>query len=305
MKADIATYVSKCLTCAKVKTEHQKSSGLLQQPEILVWKWERITMDLFEWINCIKRTTKWLSLCEHIKAAPYEALYGRKCRSPVCWSEIGDSQLTSPELIREMTEKIVHIKNRLLTARSRQKSYVDRRAKPLEFEVGDMVLLKVSSWKGAVHFGKRGKLSPRYIGPFRILARVGPVGYTLELPKEFKGIHSTFHVTNLKKCFVEGDIVVPIDEIQLDDKFHMIEEPVEVVDREEHPIAISAAQSKNRGVTEWYQEPKIIMANIIPPEHVDDLPVVEPNQPDVVPAIPEPVLVDKDEDPKEEEFKEE
>ncbi|GJR21667.1 hypothetical protein Tco_0970194 [Tanacetum coccineum] len=93
-----------------------------------------------------------------------------------------------------------------------------------------MVLLKVSPWKGVVRFGKRGKLSPRYIGPFKILARVGPVAYTLELPEELKGIHSTFHVLNLKKCLAEGDIVVPMDEIQLDDKLHMIEEPVEVVD---------------------------------------------------------------------------
>ncbi|GJS82949.1 putative reverse transcriptase domain-containing protein [Tanacetum coccineum] len=167
-----------------------------------------------------------------IKAAPYEALYRRKCRSPICWSEVGDSQLTGPELIRDTTEKIIQIKNRLLTARSRQKSYADRRAKPLEFEVGDMVLLKVSPWKGTVRFGKRGKLSPRYIGPFKILARVGLVAYTLELPEELKGIHNTFHVSNLKKCLAEGDIVVLIDEIQLDDKLHMIEEPVEVVDRE-------------------------------------------------------------------------
>ncbi|GKA51477.1 hypothetical protein Tco_0744673 [Tanacetum coccineum] len=95
-----------------------------------------------------------------------------------------------------------------------------------------MVLFKVSPWKGTVHFGKRGKLSPRYIGPFKILARVGPIAYTLELPEELKGIHSTFHFSNLKKCLAEGDIVVLMDEIQLDDKLHMIEEPVEVVDRE-------------------------------------------------------------------------
>nr|GEU87979.1 hypothetical protein [Tanacetum cinerariifolium] len=142
------------------------------------------------------------------------------------------SQLTGPKLIREMNEKIVQIKNRLLTARSHQKSYADRRTKPLKFEVGDMVLLKVSSWKGVVRFGKCKKLSPRYIGPFRILARVGQVAYTLELPRELKGIHSTFHVSNLKKCLAEGDIVVSMDEIQLDDKLHMIEEPVEIVDRE-------------------------------------------------------------------------
>nr|GFA70558.1 putative reverse transcriptase domain-containing protein [Tanacetum cinerariifolium] len=141
-----------------------------------------------------------------IKAAPYEALYRRKCRSL--------------------------IKNHLLAARSRQKSYADKRAKPLEFEVGDTVLLKVSPWKGVVRFGKRVKLSPHYNGPFKILARVGPVAYTLELPEELKGIHTTFHVSNLKKCLAEGDVVISLDEIQLDDKLHMTEEPVEVVDRE-------------------------------------------------------------------------
>nr|GEY17424.1 reverse transcriptase domain-containing protein [Tanacetum cinerariifolium] len=114
--------------------------------------------------------------------------------SPICWSEVGDSQLTGLEVIHETVEKIVQIKDLFLTARSHQKSYVDRRTKPLEIKVGDMVLLKVSPWKGVVRFGKRGKLSPRYIGPFKILARVGPVAYTLELPKELKGIQSTFHV---------------------------------------------------------------------------------------------------------------
>nr|GFA98745.1 putative reverse transcriptase domain-containing protein [Tanacetum cinerariifolium] len=113
-----------------------------------------------------------------------------------------------------------------------RKNYVDRRTKPLEFEVGDMVLLKVSPWKGAICFGKHRKLSPRYIGPFRILARFGPVAYTLELPEELKGIHSNFHVLNLKKCLAEGDIIIPMDEIQLDGKSHVIEEPVEIIDRE-------------------------------------------------------------------------
>ncbi|GJS94308.1 hypothetical protein Tco_0801276 [Tanacetum coccineum] len=188
MKADIATYVSKCLNCANVKAEHQKLSGLLQQPEIPVWKWEMITMDFISGLS----------------------------RMPSGYDTIW----------------IVQIKNRLLTARSRQKSYADRRTKPLEFQVGDMVLLKVSSWKGAVRFGKRGKLSPRYIGPFKILARVGLVAYTLELPEELKEIHSTFHVSNLMKCLAEGNIVILIDEIQIDDKLHMIEEPVEIVDGE-------------------------------------------------------------------------
>ncbi|GKA65107.1 putative reverse transcriptase domain-containing protein [Tanacetum coccineum] len=167
-----------------------------------------------------------------IKAAPFEALYGRKCRSPVCWSEVGDSQLTGPEMVRETTEKIVQIKNRLLTARSRQKSYADVRRKPMEFQVGDMVLLKVSPWKGVIRFGKRGKLSPRYIGPFKIIERIGPVAYKLELPDKLRGIHNTFHVSNLKKCLADENLVIPLEEIQLDDKLYFIEEPVEIMDRE-------------------------------------------------------------------------
>ncbi|GJY18560.1 putative reverse transcriptase domain-containing protein [Tanacetum coccineum] len=167
-----------------------------------------------------------------IKAAPFEALYGRKCRSPVCWSEVGDAQLTGPEMIRETTEMIVQIKNRLLAARSRQKSYADVRRKPLEFEVGDKVMLKVSPWKGVVRFGKRGKLSPRYIGPFKILSRVGPVAYTLELPRELQGIHNTFHVSNLKKCLSDEELIIPLDEVRIDEKLHFIEEPIEIVDRE-------------------------------------------------------------------------
>nr|GEX53869.1 hypothetical protein [Tanacetum cinerariifolium] len=272
---------NKCLTCAKVKAEHQKPSGLLQQPEILEWKWEKITMDFvlglprtpsgydsiwvivdrltkFAHFLPMKKTNsieKLAQLClkeivyrhgvpvsiisdrdslyhASIKAAPFEALYGRKCRLPVCWSEVGDSQLTSPELIRKTTEKIVQIKNRLVTAKSRQKSYADVRRKPMEFEVGDKVMLKVSPWKGIIRFGKHGKLSPRYIGPFEIIERIGPVAYKLELPEKLHGIHNTFHVSNLKKCLADENLVIPLEEVQLDDKLHFIEEPVEIMDRE-------------------------------------------------------------------------
>ncbi|GJU59045.1 putative reverse transcriptase domain-containing protein [Tanacetum coccineum] len=318
MKADIATYVSKCLTCARVKAEHQRPSGLLVQLEIPEWKWDNITMDFITklprssqgfdtiWVivdrltksahflpirendpldklarlylnrvvarhgipasiicdrdgrftskfwrsfqkslgtdismstayrlktdgqsektiqtledmlrACVidfgKGWVKHLPLAEFsynnsyhasIKAAPYEALYGRKCRSPVCWAE------------------------------DRQKSYADRKRKPIDFEVGDRVMLKVSPWKGVIRFGKRGKLNPRYVGPFRVLAKVGKVAYRLELPQELSRVHHTFHVSNLKKCYANEPLVMPLEGIHVDDKLQFVEEPVEIMERE-------------------------------------------------------------------------
>ncbi|GJZ05417.1 putative reverse transcriptase domain-containing protein [Tanacetum coccineum] len=314
----------KCLTCAKVKVEYQKPSGLLVQPEIPQWKWENITMNFVTklpktatgqdtiWVivgrltksahffpvredDTLEKLTRqylkevvsrhgvpvsiisdrdgkftshfWKSLNKalgtrldmstayhqqtdgqsertiqtledmlracvldfgkgwdkhlplvefsynnsyhtSIKAAPFEALYGRKCRSPICWAEVGDSQLTGPEIIHETTEKIIQIKSR------------------------DKVMLKVSPWKGVIRFGKREKLNPRYIGPFKIIAKVGTVAYRLELPKQLSRVHSTFHVSNLKKCMSDEPLAIPLDEIQVDDKLYFIEEPVEVMDRE-------------------------------------------------------------------------
>ncbi|GJR18690.1 putative reverse transcriptase domain-containing protein [Tanacetum coccineum] len=146
-----------------------------------------------------------------IKAVPFEALY---------------------EIVRETTEKIIQIKHRLQASRDRQRSYADKRRKPLEFQVGDKVMLKVSPWKGVIRFGKRGKLNPRYIGPFKILAKVGTVAYRLELPEQLSHVHSTFHVSNLKKCLSDEPLAIPLDEIHVDDKLNFIEEPVEIMDRE-------------------------------------------------------------------------
>ena len=135
--------------------------------------------------------------------APFESLYGRKCRSPLSWHEVGEKQFTGPEIIQETTDKILQIRDNLIKARSRQKSYADRRLKPLEFAVGDRVLLKVSPWKGVVRFGKKGKLAPRCVGPFVILERIGKVAYKLDLPLELNNVHPVFHVSNLRKCLAD------------------------------------------------------------------------------------------------------
>ncbi|GJV39698.1 putative reverse transcriptase domain-containing protein [Tanacetum coccineum] len=143
-----------------------------------------------------------------------------------------ESQLTGPKIIQETTEKIMQIKERLKTARDHQKSYAEKRRKPLEFSVGDRVLLKVSPWKGVVCFGRKGKLAPRYMGQFEMVERVGPVAYRLRLPQELSSIHDTFHVPNLKKCLPDANLQVPLEEIKIDDKFHFVEELVEIVERE-------------------------------------------------------------------------
>ncbi|GKE06343.1 hypothetical protein Tco_1398361 [Tanacetum coccineum] len=150
----------------------------------------------------------------------------------ICWAEVRDAQLIGPEIVHETTEKIIQIKKRIQAAQDRQKNYTDRRRKPMEFEVGDKVMLKVSPWKRVIHFGKRGKLNPRYIGPFKILAKVGTVAYRLELPEQLSRLYSTFHISNLKKCFSDEPLAIPLDKIQINDKLNFIEEPIEIMNRE-------------------------------------------------------------------------
>ncbi|GKC41899.1 putative reverse transcriptase domain-containing protein [Tanacetum coccineum] len=315
MKADIATYVSKCLTCAKVKAKHQRPSGLLVQPDIPEWMWEKITIDFITklpkmaagfdsiWV-IIDRLTKsahfllmretdstkkltrlymkeivarhgipvsiisdrdshftsrvWQSLHKalgtqlNLSTAYHLQTDGQSERTiqtvedmlRACmidfrngWDrhlpldEVGEAQLTGPEIIYETTEKIFKIRDRMQAARDRQKSYADKRRRPLEFEVRDKVMLKVAPWKGMIRFGKRGKLNPRYTGPFQIIERIGPVAYRLELPQELRRVHNVFYVCNLKKYLSDDTLVIPLGEIQLDDKLNFIEEPVEIMDR--------------------------------------------------------------------------
>ncbi|GKF39272.1 hypothetical protein Tco_0119333, partial [Tanacetum coccineum] len=135
-------------------------------------------------------------------------------KSPVLWAEIVESSLIGPELVQETTDKVVLIKEKFKAARDRQKSYADNKRKPLEFEVRDQVLLKVSPWKSMMHFGKKGKLAPMYVGPFEILRRIGPVAYRLRLPKELSEVHDTFYVSNLKKCLADANLHVLLDEIE-------------------------------------------------------------------------------------------
>ncbi|GJY16286.1 putative reverse transcriptase domain-containing protein [Tanacetum coccineum] len=142
-----------------------------------------------------------------VRCAPFEALYGRKCRSPIMWAEVREGQLIGPELVQETTEMISQIKDRLKVTRDRQKSYVDKKSKPLEFSVGYYVFFKVSPWKGVVCFGKKGKLAPRFVGPFEIIEKVGPAAYRLDLSEELDGVHDTFHL-------------------------NFVEEPVEIMERE-------------------------------------------------------------------------
>ncbi|GJU18604.1 putative reverse transcriptase domain-containing protein [Tanacetum coccineum] len=167
-----------------------------------------------------------------VRCAPFKALYGRKCRLPILWAEVGEGQLIGLELVQEITKKISQIKGRLKAARDRQKSYADKRMKPLEFSVGDYVLLKVSPWKGIVHFGKKGKLASRFVGPFEIIEKVGHVAYRLDLPEELNGVHDTFNVSNLKKCLVDPTLQVPLYEIRVDAKLNFVEEHVEILERE-------------------------------------------------------------------------
>ncbi|GJW90999.1 putative reverse transcriptase domain-containing protein [Tanacetum coccineum] len=216
MKRDIATYVSKCLTCSKVKAEHQRPSGLLQQPEIPEWKWDKITMDFITKLPRSKNghDTIWVIVDRLTKSAHFLAIredYSTERLARIYIDEIVARHGVPVSIISDRdgrrSDKVVLIKEKLKAARDRQKSYADNRRKPLKFEVGDRVMLKVLPWKGVIRFGKKGKLAP-------------------------SGVHETFHVSNLKKCLADASFHVPLDEIKVDKTLRFVEEPVEIMDRE-------------------------------------------------------------------------
>ena len=195
-----------------------------------------------------------------IDRPPFEMLYGRKCRTPICWGEVGQRVIGSTEVVLKTTEMIQQVRSRLQTARIRQKRYADKRRSDLEFQVGDMVLLKVSPWKGVIRFSKRGKLGPRYIGQFRVVARVGKVAYRLDLPAELSQIHNTFHVSQLRKCLVDDTAVVPLEDIQVDGSLNYIERPVAILDRKSKDlrnkrVELVKVQWQHRKGSEWTWEP--------------------------------------------------
>ena len=169
-----------------------------------------------------------------IGMAPYEALYGRKCRSPVHWDEVGERKLLGPELIQQTAEavsKIRKIRQRLYIAQSRQKSYADTRRRDLEFEVGDLVFLKVTPMKGVMRFGKKGKLSPKFIGPFEILKRVGKLAYELALPPALSGVHNVFHVSMLRKYISNPSHILSYETLDLSPNLTYQQQPVKILDR--------------------------------------------------------------------------
>jgi hypothetical protein len=171
-----------------------------------------------------------------IGMAPYEALYGRKCRSPLYWDEVGERQLVGPEIIQDTKDKVALIRKRMLTAQSRQKSYADKGRRLVNFEVGDQVFLKVSPMKGVMRFGKKGKLSPRYVGPFMIIEIVGPVAYRVELPPELAEVHDVFHVSTLRRYVHDPLHVVDFKPLQIQANLRYEELPVQILDRKEQKL---------------------------------------------------------------------
>jgi hypothetical protein len=204
-----------------------------------------------------------------IGMAPYEGLYGRKCRSPLYWDEVGEKQLLGPEIVQDTKDKIALIRKRMLTAQSRQKSYADQHRRKLEFKVGDQVFLKVSPMKGVFRFDKKGKLSPRYVGPFEVNEIVGPVAYRVVLPPELVGVHDVFHVSTLRKHIPDPSQVVNFKPLRVQENLTYEEMPIQIMDRKEKQlraktIPLVKVLWRNHGVEEASWELEQEMRNRYP-----------------------------------------
>ncbi|XP_055801447.1 uncharacterized protein LOC129870642 [Solanum dulcamara] len=225
---------------SQVKIEHQKPAGLLQKMEIPSWKWERINMDF---VTGLPRTPRrgaqftanfWRSFQVRLgtQMAPYEALYSRKCRSPISWFDVGETKLIGPDMVQQVVDKVKLIQEQLLATKSRHKSYADKRRRPLEFHIGDWVFLKVSPMKGMMRFHKKGKLSPWYIGPYQITRRIGEVAYELDLPSDLEAVHPVYHVSILHKCVGDPSRIFPIEDVQITEELSYKEQLVSILDQQ-------------------------------------------------------------------------
>ncbi|XP_072077778.1 uncharacterized protein [Arachis hypogaea] len=236
MKNDVALHVSKCLTCHKVKIEHQRPAVTLQPLEIPQWKWESIAIDF---VLGLPRT------------------------------RTGERSLIGPEMVSETTEQIKRIWSRMLEAQSRQKSYDDRRRKPLEFEEGEHVFLKVTSTTGIGRSIKTKKLNPRYIGPFEILKRIGPVAYRIALPPYLSNLHDVFHVSQLPKYTFDSSHVLEPESVQVREDLTLPITPVRIDDtiikrlRGKEVFLVKVAWSR-AGIEEHTSEPESEMRKNYP-----------------------------------------
>ncbi|WVZ63902.1 hypothetical protein U9M48_013496 [Paspalum notatum var. saurae] len=259
MKREIAKYVSECDVCQRVKADHLKPVGMLQPLAIPAWKWEDIHMDFIVglprtqkgydslWVvidrftksahfiprTILKQAAKLKDYQKSLEMAPFEALYGRRCRTPLNWSEPGERVTFGPDLVTQAEEQVKFIHNNLKRAQSRLKSYSDKRRRPLVFEKGDHVYLRVSLMKGVHRFGVKGKLEPRYVGPFKITEQCGPVAYQLELPPHLAAVHDVFHVSQPKKCLRVPEEVVDTSQIQIEPDLTYEEKPIKILDQKQ------------------------------------------------------------------------
>ncbi|WVZ81254.1 hypothetical protein U9M48_028649 [Paspalum notatum var. saurae] len=249
MKREIAKYVYECDVCQRVKANHLKPAGMLQSLAGLSVcipllgapidrSWHHFDSQFRipsanQWPSREAEFAYNNSYQKSLEMAPFEALYGRRCRTPLNWSELGERVIFGPDLVTQAEEQVKLIHNNLKRAQSRQKNYSDKRRRPLVFEVEDHMYLRVSLMKGVHHFGVKGKLAPRYVGPFKITEQCGPIAYLLELPPHQAAVHDVFHVMQLKKCLRVPEEAVDTSQIQIEPDLTYEERPIKILNQKQ------------------------------------------------------------------------